>query len=411
MDKHSRRDFLIATGSLIAVGLAAPSWLGYAARAAVERRARGLSAGGGRVLVVCQLSGGNDGLNTVIPFRDAAYYAARPELAIARDRALPISPDFALHPALENFKALYEAGQVAIVNGVGYDNPNRSHFASMSIWHTADPGQQQKYGWLGRYLDTRPAGNPVLALNLGNGRIEALQGAASAVPAFASLEDIRSLGGDEDAERALRSLQQGQGELSVPSQATTTALDAMDKLASVLDSYTPTGKYADDTFGQGFRQIEHLLAVSPDTQIVYFAAGGFDTHAGQLERQAELLKGYSDALSEFTAAMQRLGRGPDVTVLTFSEFGRRVSENASQGTDHGKAGPVFVCGAGVKGKTTDGLRDGFFGGQPSLSDLSDGDLKHNTDFRRVYASLLTEWLGADAAAILGQDYQPLGLFV
>jgi uncharacterized protein (DUF1501 family) len=296
------------------------------------------------------------------------------------------------------------------VNGVGYDNPNRSHFASMSIWHSADPSQQQKYGWLGRYLDAQPTGNPVLALNLGNGRIEALMGERASVPAFASLEDIRALGGDADAERALRAVQSGGGELAVPQAATNAALDAMDQLAGVLDGYAPSGKYGEDAFGAGFRQIAQLIAVSPGTQVIYFAGGGFDTHAGQEERQRELLDGYGRALSEFHQEMERLGRGGEVAVLSFSEFGRRVAENASQGTDHGQAGPVFVTGGGLRGRTADGARDGLYGGYPSLSDLNDGDLKHNTDFRRVYASLLTEWLGADSGAILGGDYKPLGLF-
>lgn len=405
MDKHSRRDFLIATGSVIAIGLAAPSWLGAAARAAVTKQAKGLPAGGGgKVLVVCQLSGGNDGVNTVIPYSAKEYYSLRPELAIPAERSIPISNELALHPSLANFEKLYTAGQAAIINGVGYANPNRSHFASMSIWHSADNSGQQKYGWLGRYLDQRPSANPVLALSLGNGRIEALSGASASVPTFASLEDIKGMVGDADAERALRAVQGNStdaGDAHVK-ESVDSALNAMDALASVLDSYTPSGNYGDDAFGQGFKQIAHLIAVSPGTQIVYLAVGGFDTHAGQAERHSELLQQFGDAAAEFNGEMQKLGRGNDVCVMAFSEFGRRLAENGSQGTDHGAAAPMYVIGGGVKG--------GLYGAYPSLTDLNDGDLKFSTDFRQVYATMLQGQLGADSGSILGGDYTTLPIW-
>jgi uncharacterized protein (DUF1501 family) len=348
---------------------------------------------------VCQFSGGNDGLNTVIPYADKAYYNLRPTLAIPETQQLHISSELALHPSLKELHSLYDNKQLAIANGVGYPNPNRSHFASMSIWQSGDPSGQTATGWLGRYLDGQSSDNPVLALSLGNGRVEALQGQRASVPTFASLEDIRAMTNDADAERALRALQgtAASGQLGTVKAANDTALNAMDALAAQLDKYTPSGQYADDAFGQGLRNIAQLLAISPGTRVVYMAVGGFDTHARQAETHATLLSQFSAAASEFNAELARMGRADDVALLAFSEFGRRVSENGSEGTDHGAAAPVFMLG-GVKG--------GLYGQYPSLTDLEDGDLKHSTDFRQVYASVL-DWLGADTGSILGGEYDRL----
>ncbi|MCC7477070.1 DUF1501 domain-containing protein [bacterium] len=414
-DKHSRRDFVLRSASLIAVGLAAPAWLSSLARAGVSAQARGKALpGAGKTLVVCQLSGGNDGLNTVIPYSAQPYYKLRPSLAIPEKSQIQISDSLALHPALRPVHALWESGELAIVNGVGYPNPNRSHFASMSIWQTGDPGGHESSGWLGRYLEAAAGAagkpNPLLALSFGRERVEALGGSSSSVPTFASLEDVRGLVGDSDAERALRAIQQGpaggmgayNSGVSHAGKATNAALDAMDALAARLDQYQPSSAYGSDDFGQGFRNIAHLLGISPETRVIYFAAGGFDTHAQQAQTHEELLGRFSAALATFMKELQAMGRSNDVTVMVFSEFGRRVEENGSAGTDHGAAGPMFLAGGGIKG--------GLYGAYPSLTDLADGDLKFNTDFRQVYSTVLQDWLGADSAALLGASYKPLGLF-
>jgi uncharacterized protein (DUF1501 family) len=403
MDKHSRRDFIARSASLIAVGLTAPTWLSRVARAEVERQAAGLAASAEKVLVVCQLSGGNDGLNTVIPYTNAAYYRLRPTLAIPEAQQLAFSSELAFHPALAPLRKLYEGGQLAIVNGVGYPNPNRSHFASMSVWQTADPGGREKHGWLGRYLDAQASSNPVLALSLGNGRTEALQGATASVPTFASLEDVRAMVGDADAQRTLRALQAGvSGEQSTVSHANDTAFNVMDALAEKLGDYTASGSYGGDAFGQGFRQIAQLIAVSPTTKVIYFSVGGFDTHANQAEEHSMLLSQLADASSKFMAEIDRIGRADKVSLLVFSEFGRRVMENGSLGTDHGAAAPVMLLGGGVNG--------GMYGAYPSLTDLADGDLRYSTDFRQVYATVLQDWLGSDSAQLLGSQYGTLPLF-
>lgn len=419
-DKHSRRDFVLRSASLIAVGLAAPAWLSQLARAGVSAKAKGKAApGGGKVLVVCQLSGGNDGLNTVIPYSSKQYYSLRPSLAIAEKQQLVLNDKLALHPGLKGLKTLWDRDELAIVNGVGYPNPNRSHFASMSIWQTGDPEGHETTGWLGRYLDgvnqTAAQRNPLLALSLGRERVEALGGRSSSVPTFASLEDVRGLVGDSDAERTLRAIQQtdsSMGAMGQPGgysagvshagQATNTALDAMDALAARLDDYTPSGDYGEDEFGLGFRNIAQLIGISPATQVIYFSVGGFDTHAQQAVTHDELLQKFGKALLCFMDELKAMGRAEDVSVMVFSEFGRRVAENGSAGTDHGAAGPMFVAGGGVKG--------GAYGAYPSLTDLNDGDLKHSTDFRQVYASLLQDWLHTDSAKLLGGEYKSLGLF-
>jgi uncharacterized protein (DUF1501 family) len=403
MEKHSRRDFLVRSASLVALGLAAPAWLSSIARADLRRAAAGLTGGtGNRTLVVCQFSGGNDGLNTVIPYVDKAYYNLRPTLAIPEAQQLPLSEQLALHPSLKEVRELYAQQRVAIVNGVGYQNPNRSHFASMSIWQSGDPSGKTATGWLGRYLDTQGDANPVLALSLGNGRVEALQGTRASVPTFASLEDVRAMVGDADAERALRALQGGSvsGRHGTVKAANDTALNAMDALAAKLGEYTPSANYGSDAFGQGLRNVVQLLAVSPGTRVVYMSVGGFDTHARQQATHAELLAQFSAAAAEFNREIVALGRGAEVTLLAFSEFGRRAAENGSAGTDHGAAAPVMLLG---------GVNAGLYGQYPSLTDLEHGDLKHSTDFRQVYASAL-QWLGADSGAILNAEYGGLPLF-
>jgi uncharacterized protein (DUF1501 family) len=409
MDKHTRRDFIVRSSSLIAVGLLAPPWLAQIMRYQAQAAVKGKAGLGKQVFIVCQLSGGNDGLNTVIPYTSAEYYKLRPTLAIPEKDQLRISDTLALHPSMKSLHGLFKQGQLAIVNGVGYPNPNRSHFASMRIWQRADEDEQQPYGWLGRYLDSTRRGtspNPVLALGLGTETNSALVGAKGTVPTLASLDDVQSMVGNRDEERALRAIQgmddPGQASLAHVKESTDVALDALDTLKNLLGNYTPQRPYGADLFGTGFRQIAQLVAVSPETQVIYFTAGGFDTHANQAETQARLLQQFSDALAAFMGEMQDIGQAERITVMAFSEFGRRVSENSSAGTDHGAAAPMFIAGGGLKG--------GVYGAYPSLTDLQDGDLKYHTDFRQVYSTVLTDWMGADAAALLGHDYGRLPVF-
>lgn len=393
---------------MIAVGLTSPRWLSSIAQADIFRQAQGGKAAKDTVLVVCQFSGGNDGLNTIVPFNDATYYALRPTLGIAKEKVLQIGEPVGLHPALTGISELYKEGKVAIIQNVGYPRPNRSHFKSMEIWQSGGP-ECPKHGWLGRHFDGQSATgplNPVVALGLSTERPRALEAQKASIPCFASLVDIQSMVGDPDAERMLRQIQGADAPMGSPlrvvQQANKAALDAMSELSKKLSTFTPKGTYGNDPFGQGFKQIAQLVATSPQTRVVYFSAGGFDTHARQAETHERLLGQFGNGVLAFQREMEAIGKADKVMVLVFSEFGRRSHENASQGTDHGAAAPMFVVGKNVKG--------GLHGPLPNLGDLSDGDLKFAVDFRQVYGTALDQWIGGDSATVFGQSFKNLELF-
>ena len=403
-DGLTRRE-LLRGSSLIAVGLVAPRWLSTIAKADVIRQAKGLKNAKDTVLVVCQFSGGNDGLNTVVPYATRAYYDARPTLGIPENSVLKLNDQVGFHPALKELRDLYKEGKVAVIQNVGYPNPNRSHFKSMDIWQSASPDSSLKYGWIGRHFDEQLANgslNPVVALGLSTEKPLALTGQKASIPCFASLVDIQTMLGDSDSEQMLRNIQGADGAAGsnqlVVQQASKTALDAMSVLNKQLAGYAPKQDYGQHAFGAGFKQMAQIIATSPATRVLYFANGGFDTHARQQATQEALLDGFSKGIMAFQREMESLGKADKVIVLVFSEFGRRVSENGSAGTDHGTAAPMFVIGSRVKG--------GLHGPIPDLSDLDgNGDLKFKVDFREVYAATLDEWIGGDSEVVLGQKFQ------
>lgn len=402
-DLLSRRD-IVKGGGMIAVGLVAPRWLSTIAHADVIRQAGGGKATGDTVLVVCQLSGGNDGLNTVVPWSNKRYYELRPSLGIPEDQVLKINNDLGFHPALTGLAELFQQKKVAVIQNVGYPQANRSHFKSMDIWQSASPDNKMKYGWIGRHFDQQSATgpqNPIVALGLSTDKPLALSGKVASIPCFASLVDVQSMVGDPDAEKMLRQIQgmdamEG-SDTRVVQQANKTALDAMALLSKQLQGYAPKQTYGSDPFGVGFKQISQLIATSPQTRVVYFSAGGFDTHARQADQHKTLLTNFGNAISAFQKEMEAVGKADKVIVLVFSEFGRRSFENASGGTDHGAAAPMFLVGSRVKG--------GVYGPLPDLTDLQDGDLKYKIDFRQVYATTLDHWMGGDSALVLGQKFQ------
>lgn len=400
----SRREVLKG-GGLIAVGLVAPPWLGSIARADILRQAKGGKASGDTILVVCQLSGGNDGLNTVVPYADHAYYSLRPQLGIAEKDVLKLTDHMGLHPGLTGLQQLYKEGKVAIIQNAGYPHPNRSHFRSMDIWQSASPDGNLHFGWLGRHFDNQMHGhplNPVVALGLSTDKPLALSAKSASIPCFASLTDVQRMVGDPDSEKMLRQIQgadamTGSATRAVQ-QASQSALDAMEILTKQLNGFTPKQTYANDSFGNGFKQVSQLIATSPATRVVYFSAGGFDTHARQPDSHAKLLTGFGNAVLAFQREMEALGKADKVVVLVFSEFGRRAAENASIGTDHGAAAPMFLIGSKVKG--------GLHGPVPDLAHLQDGDVAMTTDFREVYAATLDHWMGGSSATVLGQQFTP-----
>ena len=374
------------------------------------------------ILVVLQLAGGNDGLNTVIPFADDLYFSSRPTLAIPKEQVLSIDGLVGLNPSLAPLKNLYDSGNLAIIQGVGYPNPNRSHFRSTEIWQTASDAQQNlTKGWIGRYFDNCCAGeDPTVGVVLGEQLPEAFNaenptGVAIGRPGNLGFDHendpdqarlFAELNGLEPASMSGDSI----GNLSGPSKSgmsaleylQRTALDAQvstDKIKRVLKGTKPEATYPKNQLGNSLSFISRLIAGGLPTRIYYASQGGYDTHAGQIGTHKRLLNELADSLASFCNDLRAKGIFDRVLVMTFSEFGRRVSENANGGTDHGTAAPMFVCGGGVKA--------GLYGKQPPLNRLDAGDLFYDIDFRSVYATILSKWLKAPAANVLGRDFPKL----
>lgn len=410
----SRRQFLrssIGGASAIGIGTVVPDCFMHAV--ANER------ASNERILIVVQLSGGNDGLNTIVPYADDAYRAARPKLAIATPDVLKCNDEVGFHPALTGMRDLLDDGKLAVVTGVGYDQPNRSHFESMDIWHTCRrKGESRGDGWLGRFIDSQPteAGGDVPALHLGHEQQPlAIASNEVRVPTVRELAEFQLQGRNR---QSLRSLLNAHASKQSSPQATasvdqnellnflqsssTSAIEASQRVADAAGSYTSDSIYPETELGRKMQTIAQLIDAGLTTRIYYVQLDGFDTHAQQAATHAILLRQWSDAVTALVRDLDAHGHADRVCVMTFSEFGRRVAENASEGTDHGAAGPMFLCGGGVKA--------GIFGKHSSLTDLQEGDLKHEIDFRQVYATVLRTWLGSETSQILGADYGTLPLF-
>lgn len=376
-------------------------------------------SGNSNLLIIIQLNGGNDGLNTVIPYGDGLYYDARPKLAVPEKDVLALNGQLGLHPKLTNFKKLYDAGKLAIVQGVGYPNANRSHFRSTDIWMTANPDTIEKTGWLGRYLDESIArfhGTKLPAANIGGTLPLTLVGEKVVVPSIASLESYQFLTDaryPQERERRLRLFQTANGQpfeniyLDYVAQTGIGAQQSADELQTAVKKYSSKVEYPNDPFAQSLRLIAQIIAGGIGTQILYVTIGGFDTHAEQNTARINhpvLLETIDQGLNAFYQDVTQLGAAENILMMTFSEFGRRVRENGSLGTDHGTAAPLFVLGSRVK--------PGLHGEHPSLKKLDDnGDLIYTVDFRSVYATILEDWLGADSQAILGKRFEKLGVIV
>ena len=403
--RFTRRSLVETSTLLVAGGFTAPAFLVRAAEATPP--ANTARAGGTRALVVVQLGGGNDGLNTIVPYADPSYYRARPRLAIPQKDVLLLSEQVGLNPALEPLLPLYSEGHLAIVQGVGYPNPNRSHFRSMEIWHTAAPDDYARSGWLGRYLHNTCCGeersSALQALNVGDSLPAAFWTEHIPVPSIANLAGF-AIQTDKKYEHerelrldVLREIYEGAAGKRVYSdylkQAGANMLLLTQQLQKVAQSVPATGiPYPNTPFGQGLQMIARLLSAGLGTRVFYISTGGFDTHANQLATHNRLLRQVAEGLQAFTRDVGERGRADDVVVMVFSEFGRRVRENGSGGTDHGAAAPMFLLGTQVQG--------GLHGTHPSLLELVDGDLRFNVDFRSVYAAILADWLGTDPLAVL-----------
>ncbi|HME88890.1 MAG TPA: DUF1501 domain-containing protein [Chthoniobacterales bacterium] len=390
----------------------------------------------GTILVVLQLAGGNDGLNTVVPYADDAYHVARPRLRLSADQVLKIDSRIALNPKLAGLKSLYDEGHLAIVQGVGYPNPNRSHFRSTEIWQTAsDADRMVSDGWLGRYFDNCCRGaDPTVGVAIGEETPQAFAAKNPTGVTFSRLEQFRfqpsergsgQMSAEEiffrqlnetaasDETRTLVSNVGGsigaisgkaKNDLSTLDFLQRTALDAQlssDKILAIARKYKPTVPYPQGQLAASLNIISRMIAGGLPTRVYYASQGGFDTHAGQINSHERLMGEFNDAVAALVADLKQQGNFERVLLMTFSEFGRRVQENANGGTDHGTAAPMFVIGGAVKA--------GLFGKYPSLTDLDHGDLKFNTDFRGVYATVLDRWLKAPSQVVLGRKFPTLGI--
>lgn len=414
----TRRDFLRSGLTLVGMSATVPTFLGRSVLAMAGAGGAGEGPDGARdrILVVVQLAGGNDGLNTIVPFRDDAYYRMRPRLAIPADRILRLHGDLGLHPAATGLRELFDEGRLAVVLGVGYPNPNRSHFASTDIWETASPDGACREGWIGRGFDPVTAGAEPApaerAIALTSEIPLAFHGREFRGIAFTDPRELRWKGDENPAmAAAFEKLNTPRGSeaaetglvLDPLAYLTRVAVDAQEGAARIRDALRlrTKGEYPRTAFGASLASVAKMIGAGLPTRVYYVSIGSFDTHANQPGRHERLLGELASGMRAFLSDMAEQGNVERVLAMTFSEFGRRVEENASGGTDHGTAAPLFLFGGRV--------RPGIHGREPSLERLRGGDLVHTVDFRRVYATVLGHWMGADPAPILGAGFAPMPL--
>ena len=358
---------------------------------------------GNKVVVVIQFSGGNDGLNTLIPFRNDIYYRERPKLGIEKNKSLIITDEAGLNPALESFKGLYDDGSLAILNNVGYPNPDRSHFRSMDIWHSASKSDEYvNTGWLGRYLDAQCKGcdKPTQAMELDDVLSLALKGEENKGLAFKNPQKLYNNSNGNFFKDISSNHQKGEETVDYLYKTMSETLSSAEYIFR-QSKMNPTGQaYPNTGLGKDLKTIASLIFSDINTKVYYVSLGSFDTHVNQDAQQKRLFTELNDAVQAFTADLKKNNRFNDVLMMTFSEFGRRVTQNASNGTDHGTANNMFFISGGLKEK-------GLLNAMPDLGDLNEGDLKHNIDFKNVYATVLKKWLAADDKLILGNQFEYL----
>jgi len=396
----SRRDCLQLGLAGLALGALGPGRSGRAATAGDARP--------GRILVVLELSGGNDGLNTLVPYGDDAYYRLRPKLGIRRDKLRPIDEHYGFSAGMAGFERLYKDGRLAVIHGCGYDGPSFSHFTSMAYWHTAAPNSGSPYGWIGRLADSlEPEGRPNFIVNIDARQSLAVRSRRHVPVVFDRPDRFQRKGYQQQQWAFTRAADPDKA--ATPSQRylREVARSARDASALIRDAW---GRYSTPMdYGLvplDLPKVAALIDAGLPARLYYtsFRNNAFDTHVHQSNLHARLLTYTADAVHAFFADLERIGRADDVTMLIFSEFGRRVPENANLGTDHGTANLMFVAGKPVRG--------GHYGEAPSLTNLDEGDnLRHTTDFRRVYASVIEGWLQhGNAEGILNGRFAPFDLF-
>lgn len=430
---HSRRFFLQHGMALLAATPTIPMFLDNTAFAFANGDSTDTGKDG-KILVIVQLSGGNDGLNTVIPHGDDAYHRARPGIGKSSKDVLKINDYLGLNPNLSPLKGLFDAGKMSIVQGVGYPNPNRSHFRSMDIWHTAQPDDERNTsGWLGRYFDSccsgsdpKNAADPKNSLEASSGvaigevQPLAMKGEKFSALSFErpdsfrykgkSVEDFVALNKPQPEKTTSDAATRGKHIVTPVTEdeqlnfLSRTALDAQtssDRILSATSAHQPGQSYPRGEFGEGLKTIAAMIRAEMPTRVYYVSLGGFDTHANQQGRHDQLMTQLAQGIGAFMDDLKAQKNDERVMVMTFSEFGRRVQQNASGGTDHGAAAPVMLFGSRLK--------QGLIGKHPSLTDLDAGDLKYSLDFRSIYASILQNWLDTPSKPVLGKQFQTFDL--
>ena len=407
----SRRDFL-KTSTLLGFGASVPTFLG---RTALAAPVAGKPGSRDTILVVVQLTGGNDGLNTVIPFKDPDYKKLRPTIAIKPDEVRKLTDSLGLHPAMGDLAGLLEDQSLCVVQGVGYPNPSQSHFRSMDIWQAASTTESLTEGWLGKALKQKTMPGFHLASGGNETAPLALAGAPARVPSITSLEEfqLRTAAADAtDKQKQTKLIEDASKPAGQQNQmldfVRRTALNtyaSSQRLQEVGKTYQPKATYPNTGLANRLKLAAQLIDAGVGARVFYVSIDGFDTHAGQggaTGNHANLLGEVSGAITAFFKDVSARGHRDRVCVMTFSEFGRRARENGSFGTDHGSGAPMVLVGGKVKA--------GILGDHPSLTKLEEGNLVHAIDFRRVYAAVLENWLGIEAKPVVGAGFEPLGVF-
>ena len=401
-----RRGFLL--GSVSGLTVVASDDLSLARALAQANPLQGLPGVSDRVLVLVNLLGGNDGLNTLVPFGNQQYYRYRPTLGIPQSDVLAIDGQVGLNPQMKSLKDMYDKGMVAIVEGVGYPQPDHSHFRSTEIWQTAAPDKYERTGWLGRYLDDAnlPKDNLFNAVAVAPVLTEALIATKTDVPAIGALNGYGLTSDRNAASRdAFASVSRDarvpfqSPYLSMVSEIEDHAQRGSQELPKLVAGYKTDASYPATPIGRSLALAAQIIGSKIGTRILYVQHGSFDTHAAQKGTQDRLLAELSNAMKAFYDDLGAHGNDKRTLTMTFSEFGRRVAENASRGTDHGEAAPVFLVGGGVKG--------GLYGTQPSMDNLDNGDIKFTTDFRSIYATVIEKWFGRPSAGIIAGSFPTL----
>jgi uncharacterized protein (DUF1501 family) len=404
----NRRDFLKASltgGTLATLGLTVPGFLARTAHAAPSSDKPGAKD---TILVVIQLTGGNDGLNTVIPFDDPLYAKYRPTLKIAKSQVKKLNDAVGLHPQMDGLAGLLQENALCVVQGVGYPNPDQSHFRSMDIWQSASTEKELSEGWLGKALKKLPPGAFHLSANNETTPL-ALTGAPVRVPSITSLADFQlkteaASGAEKRDQRAIiegtaKPMGTQPGLLDFVRRTAVNTYDSSKRLQEIAKNYQPKVPYPQTPLANKLKLAAQLIDADLGARLFYISTDGFDTHANQQQAHANLLQQVSGAMTAFYKDLSARGHKERMLLMTFSEFGRRAKENGSKGTDHGSAAPMFLVGGKVK--------PGVVGVHPSLEKLEMGNLAHHTDFRQVYAAVLDRWLGVDSKEVLGKAFTPV----